>query len=243
MNAVTDQAGLTRAVLLERYALAGREVPWLRLNFVASLDGAATRDGVSGGLGTIADKMVFDTLRLLTDVILVGAGTVRAEGYGGALVSDSDRVWRREHGLAEHPPLAIVSGRLDLDPQHPSLRDAPTRPIIVTHAGSSADRRAALAEVADVLVCGTDTVDARRVVAALAERGLSQILCEGGPSLVGALIEADAVDELCLTLSPVLDGGSAGRISHGGGAATPRAMRLVHALPAGDTVLLRYARA
>ena len=86
-------------------------------------------------------------------------------------------------------------------------------------------------------------MDARRVVTALAERGLSQILCEGGPSLVGALIEADAVDELCLTLSPVLDGGSAGRISHGGGAATPRAMRLVHALPAGDTVLLRYARA
>ncbi|MFO7691290.1 MAG: pyrimidine reductase family protein [Cryobacterium sp.] len=234
-------AALTRAVALDRYALPDRENPWLRLNFVSSLDGAATRDGVSGGLGNTADRLVFDTLRLLTDVILVGAGTVRAEGYGGALVADADRAWRRAHGLPEHPPLAIVSGRLDLDPGHPSLSEAPTRPIIVTHAASSPARRAALARVADVIVCGGDAVQPAQVVAALTDRGLGQILCEGGPSLVGTLLEADAVDELCLTLSPVLDGGAAGRIAHGG-AATPRAMRLRHALPAGDTLLLRYTR-
>ncbi|MFC5928319.1 pyrimidine reductase family protein [Cryobacterium melibiosiphilum] len=233
--------GFTRAELLERYALPDRTTPRVRLNFVASLDGAATLDGVSGGLGTPADRAVFNTLRALTDVILVGAGTVRAEGYGGPLLSEADAAWRVAQGFAPQPPLAIVSGRLDLDPGHPSLAEAVVRPIVVTHAGSPVERRAALAEVADVLVCGAEVVEPRLVVAALAARGLTQILCEGGPSLVGALIEADAVDELCLTLSPVLEGGAAGRIAHGGSAA--RAMTLVHALPEGDTLLLRYARA
>lgn len=232
---------ITRTALLERYALPDRSTPRVRLNFVASLDGAATLDGVSGGLGTPADRAVFDTLRALTDVILVGAGTVRAEGYGGPLLSAEDAAWRLSQGLAPQPPLAIVSGRLDLDPGHPSLADAPTRPIVVTHAAAPAARRAALADVADVLICGEDAVDPQLVVAALAERGLRQILCEGGPSLVGAFIDADAVDELCLTLSPVLEGGAAGRIARG--AATARAMRLVHALPSGDTLLLRYIRA
>lgn len=231
----------TRAALLSRYALPDRTTPRVRLNFVASLDGAATRDGRSGGLGTAADRAVFETLRALTDVILVGAGTVRAEGYGGPLISAADADWRLAHHLAAQPPLAIVSGRLDLDPGHPSLAGAPTRPIVVTHAGSPPERRAALAGVADILICGDETVDAHLVVATLAARGLSQILCEGGPSLVGAFLEADAVDELCLTLSPVLEGGSAGRIARGGPAT--RAMRLVHAIPAGDTLLLRYARA
>ncbi|TFD48361.1 pyrimidine reductase family protein [Cryobacterium frigoriphilum] len=233
--------GFSRAALLERYALPDRITPRVRLNFVASLDGAATLDGVSGGLGTPADRAVFDTLRVLTDVILVGAGTVRAEGYGGPLLSEADAAWRLAQGRSPQPPLAIVSGRLDLHPGHPVFAEAVVRPIVVTHAGSPATKRAALAEVADVLVCGETAVDPRLVVAALGDRGLSQILCEGGPSLVGALIEADAVDELCLTLSPVLEGGAAGRIAHGGAAARP--MRLVHALPEGDTVLLRYARA
>ena len=234
-------AGFTRAALLERYALPDRDTPRVRLNFVASLDGAATLDGVSGGLGSAADRAVFDTLRVLTDVILVGAGTVRAEGYGGPLISAADAAWRLAQGFAPQPPLAIVSGRLDLDPGHPSFAEAVVRPIVVTHAGSPPERRAALADVADVLICGQEQVESQLVVAALAARGLPQILCEGGPSLVGALIEADAVDELCLTLSPVLVGGAAGRISHGGDAT--RAMRLVHALPEGNALLLRYSRA
>ena len=234
-------AGFTRAALLERYALPDRSTARVRLNFVASLDGAATVDGVSGGLGTPADRAVFDTLRVLTDVILVGAGTVRAEGYTGPLVSEADAAWRAAHTLPPQPPLAIVSGRLDLDPGHPLFAGAPTRPIVVTHAGSPPERRSALAAVADVLVCGDEQVDPKLVVAALAARGLPQILCEGGPSLVGALIDANAVDELCLTLSPLLEGGAAGRIAHGGAASRP--MRLLHALSEGDTLLLRYARA
>ena len=111
----------------------------------------------------------------------------------------------------------------------------------MTHAGSPAGALAALAEVADVLVCGEDAVDPRLMLAAFADRGLNQVLCEGGPHLFGTLIEADCVDELCLTVSPVLEGGSAGRIARGEAAAT-RPMRLLHALPAGDMLFLRYER-
>lgn len=230
-----------RAELIEHYRVVDRAGPRVRVNFIASLDGAATVDGLSGGLNNADDKMVFETLRLLTDVILVGAGTVRTEGYGGIRLSADDAAWRVRAGLAAQPPLAVVSGRLDLDPGHPLFAEAATRPIVLTHAAAPADRRAALAEVADVIVCGTEEVDARRVVAALAERGLPQILCEGGPHLFGSLVEADIVDELCLSLSPVLEGGLAGRIAVGDTVAA-RAMELLHVLRAGDMLFLRYAR-
>jgi riboflavin biosynthesis pyrimidine reductase len=230
------------AEVLDRYRVADRASPHLRVNFVSSLDGAATHDGLSGGLGDDADRLVFDTLRMLTDVILVGAGTVRAEGYGGIRFSDTAVAWRLANGLPEHPPVAIVSGRLDLDPAHPVFTRAATRPLVVTHAQAPADRRAALAEVADVLVCGDASVDHALMVRTLTRRGYRQVLCEGGPSLFGSLLAADAVDELCLTLSPLLESGQAPRIA-AGDSATPRRMRLAHALPAGDTLLLRYLRA
>jgi riboflavin biosynthesis pyrimidine reductase len=237
-----EEATLKREDLVERYWIADRTVPWLRANFITSLDGAATQDGLSAGLGNADDKLVFDTLRLLADVILVGAGTVRAEGYGGMRAEPADAAWRVAHGLAAQPALAIVSARLDIAPSHPFFADAVVRPIVVTHGGSPADRRAALADVADVLVCGTDAVDVGRMRAELAARGLPQVLCEGGPHLLGALIEADCIDELCLTVSPLLESGPAGRIARGGGQATRR-MALTHALPAGDMLFLRYTRA
>ncbi|WP_105035004.1 pyrimidine reductase family protein [Cryobacterium aureum] len=230
-----------RAELLEHYRVTDRSHPRVRMNFITSLDGAATVDGLSGGLGNADDKLVFDTLRLLTDVILVGAGTVRAEGYGAIQFSADDAAWRVQAGLAAQPPLAVLSGRLALDPAHPLFTEAATRPIVLTHGASPAGRRAALAEVADVIVCGDEQVDPRRVVVALAERGLPQILCEGGPHLFASLIAADCVDELCLSLSPVLEGGLAGRIAIGATAAT-RAMELGHVLRAGDMLFLRYAR-
>jgi riboflavin biosynthesis pyrimidine reductase len=220
--------------------VSDRLTPRVRVNFIASLDGAATHEGLSGGLNNADDKIVFDTLRLLTDVILVGAGTVRAEGYGGIRVSAEDDDWRVAQGLSAQPSLAIVSGRLDLDPGHPVFTDAATRPIVLTHAAAPADRRAALAKVADLIDCGKDAIDPHRMVAALAARGLPQILCEGGPHLFGDLIEADCVHEFCLSLSPVLEGGSAGRISVGTTAAT-RGMELLHVLRAGDMLFLRYA--
>jgi riboflavin biosynthesis pyrimidine reductase len=232
---------LERDELIARYEVADRATPLLRVNFIASIDGAATHEGLSGGLNNEDDKLVFDTLRMLSDVILVGAGTVRAEGYGGIRVAPADAAWRVARGLPAQLPVAIVSSRLEIEPTHPVFADAAVRPLVVTHAGSSAERRSELAEVADILVCGEDAVDPRAMVAALARRGLNQVLCEGGPHLFGALIEADCVDDLCLTLSPVLEGGTAGRIARSDSAAT-REMALLHVLTAGDMIFLRYAR-
>jgi len=229
--------------LFARYAIPDRATPHLRVNFIASLDGAATHDGVSGPLNNPDDKQVFDTLRLLSDVVLVGAGTVRGEGYGPMRLDDDAAAWRIAHGLPAHPRFAIASSRLDLDPASPIFTDAPVRPIVITHAEPArAARRAALADVSDVLTCGETALDPNAMVTALADAGLPQILCEGGPHLLGALIEADAVDELCLTLAPVLEGGAASRITAGHAQRT-REMNLAHAFPAGDMLFLRYLRA
>lgn len=219
--------------------------PWLRVNFVSSIDGAATEGGLSGGLSDAADRRVFDLLRRLCDVVVVGAGTVRAEGYGAMRVDDESQRARRAVGLTEHPVFAIVSASLDLDPASPIFRDAPQRPIIMTTREASSsrpDELSALADVAEVVVCGSTRVEPARLVTALVERGLRRIHCEGGPHLFGDLIAAGAVDELCLTLSPQLVAGPSSRISAGAAPIAPVGMRLAHILRADDTVLLRYVR-
>lgn len=232
---------LDRTEMIDRYRVTDRAIPMLRANFVSSLDGAATENGRSGGLGNADDKLVFDTLRLLADVIVVGAGTVRVEGYTGIELSAEDVSWRTDHGLAPQPPVAVVSAEADFDPEHPFFAQSVTRPILVVPASAPAERRERLSAVADVLVCGVDTLDAPEMVAQLTARGLTQVLCEGGPHLFGSLITADCLDELCLTLSPKLEGGPAGRIARGG-PQTTRDMELVHVIPAGDMLFLRYRR-
>lgn len=230
-----------RETLLDAYALPDRSTPRVRMNFIMSLDGAVTLDGSSGGLGDASDRAAMQAIRTLADVIVVGAGTVRAEGYGGVKVGEADASWRESRGWPPQPRLTIVSNRLELDPEHAVFAKAVTRPIVVTHAAAPEAERAALAEVADVLVCGDERVDVDAMLDALARLGLRQVLSEGGPGLFGALLEAGLVDELCLSLSPMLVGGDAGRIVRGAREAARR-MRLVHAMPAGDLVLLRYAR-
>lgn len=234
---------LTDAELVALYDRPARS-PWVRVNFVSSVDGAATVDGLSGALGGDADHRVFDLLRRLCDVVVVGAGTVRAEGYGPMRVDEPSQAARVEAGLHPHPVFAIVSARLDLDPQSPIFRDAPERALVITSAAAPADRRDALAAVADVLVCGEAGVDPALAVAALAERGLARIHCEGGPHLFADLIAASAVDELCLTVSPVLAAGGASRIATGAAPSAPAAFELAHVLHVDDgTLLLRYVRA
>ncbi|WP_173923695.1 pyrimidine reductase family protein [Agromyces sp. Marseille-P2726] len=232
---------VSRDELLAAYDLGDRATPRVRMNFVMSLDGAVTIDGRSGGLGDENDRLAMQVLRTLADVVLVGAGTVRVEGYGGVRVGEADAAWRESNGMAAQPRIAVVSSRLDLAPSHPFFTEALEPPILITHGTAPADRVEALAEVADVRICGDDEVDPAAMVDALAAAGLPQVLCEGGPHLFGSLIEADVVDELCLSLSPVLVAGDAGRIARGAPEAAHR-MRLVHAIPAGDLLLLRYAR-
>lgn len=227
--------------LIACYTVDDRSKPSVRLNFVASIDGAATADGLSAGLSSPADKRVFDILRRLCDVVLVGAGTLRAEGYGSMRLDRAAVQWRRANGLADQPVFAIVSGTLGLDPRSTVFTEAPVRAIVVTVGASPRAKKEAFAHVADVVVCGDERLDAKVMLVEFARRGLRQVLCEGGPTLFGTLLEADCVDELCLTISPLILAGKAPRIAAG---VLPqgRRMGLHHVLVSGSTLLLRYLR-
>jgi len=170
----------------------------------------------------------------------------QVDNFGAARFASASRAWRREQGLAEQPTLVIISSSLDLEAGHRAFTEAPVRPVVLTHAGAPPDRRAAIEPVADMVICGESGVDLSAGLAELLRRGLGQVLCEGGPHLFGALLAADLVDELCLTVSPLLAGAGPGRIVAGAGAdagrAEPLPMRLVHVIAAGDMLLTRYAR-
>ena len=207
--------------------------PFVRVNFVSSADGAVSIDGLSEGLGSAADQRVFGMLRQLADVVLVGAGTVRAEDYRGAR--------RPTRGRDTPPPIAVVTGSAELDPGSRLFTDTAVPPIVLTLPTAPADRRDRLtAAGGDVVVLDRLTPDA--LLGELARRGLHRVLCEGGPSLHGALIAADAVDELCLTVAPLLAGGPAGRIARGPAGSTPRPLTLAGVLHADGALLLRYRR-
>jgi riboflavin biosynthesis pyrimidine reductase len=212
--------------------------PTLRVNFIASLDGAATVDGLSGGLHGPGDKEIFDSLRMVCDALIVASGTIKAEKYDALRLTPAAREWRRAHGLPEFPLMVVVSRSLDLDLDQLIFSDAPIRPIVLTHAAAPVDR---VAGVADVIAVGDGEVDLAAGVAALHARGATQLLCEGGPSLLGATIAADLVTELCLTVSPRLVGGGPGRIA-AGAPGPSREMSLRHVLTLGDMLFLRYAR-
>ena len=244
-RSVRDGAELTEAEVVAAYEVPDRARPHLRVNFVASLDGAVEVEGVSKALSTPDDSTVFSLLRMISDAVLVGAGTVRAENYRGLRLGSARQQWRREHGLPDNPRLVVVSSRLALDPTMPALADAAVRPLVITHEGGPAEQRAALGEVADVVAFGATAIDLPAAVAYLVAQGMPQILSEGGPHLLGALTEADLVDELCLSVAPLLAGPGAGRITAGvSGAASPtRSMQLRSVLQSDDgTLLLRYLR-
>jgi riboflavin-specific deaminase-like protein len=206
--------------------------PYVRANFVSSLDGAVTVGGKSAPLSSAADRELFQLLRQLCDVVLVGAGTARGENYGGARPVDGHA-----------PPIAVVSHALDLDPASRLFTDTSARPIVVTCETSPSAVRAALAKVADVLVAGDKTVDLPHALEQLAERGLRRVLCEGGPHLLGSLASAGLVDELCLTLAPVIAGGTAGRIVAGYLPDVVEPMVLRHVLEEDGHLFLRYSTA
>jgi len=216
--------------LLARYPRA----EGLRVNFVTSLDGAAAVDGLSTGLSSPADKQVFRLLRMTCDALLVGAGTLRDEAYRPLTLDADRRAWRQSCGLSAYPRLVVFSRSLAIDPHHRALREAPVRPAVVTPTDPGDHP---LREVADLIVAA----DPAGALAGLRGLGLTHLLCEGGPTLLGELSGADLVDEVCLTLSPLLAGPGATRMT-AGAAHAPRPMTLVHALPAQDALLLRYRR-
>ena len=221
--------------------------PWLLLSMISSLDGAASVDGLSGGLGGPTDRAVFAALRGLADVIVVAAGTARAEDYGPPRPTAETRRRRVARGQSPAPRLAIVSGSLSVEPHSrlftevaPDGADDP-KPIIFTSTGADPGRIAALAEVAELRFAGADSVSLHAVVEALGQDGTGVILAEGGPTLNGQLLAEDLVDELCLTLSPALVGGPSGRIVKSG-VETPRSLRLDRVIDGEGLLLLRYVR-
>lgn len=215
-----------------RTAYAVEATRHVRANFVASADGSVSLEGKSGTLGNAADREVFQLLRALCDVVLVGAGTARVENYGGAREIDG-RI----------PPIAVVSRSLHFDPNARLFTDTQVRPIILTCSAAPADRRAALEKIADVVVAGEDDVDMSAALDALAERGLRHVECEGGPHLLGWLVAAGLLDELCLTLAPVIAGGLAGRIVAGLESTVADRLTLLQVLEDEGYLFLRYSTA
>jgi riboflavin biosynthesis pyrimidine reductase len=214
--------------------------PVLRANMVASADGAATLDGASAGLSSPADRHVFALNRTLADVILAGAGTVRTESYQPVRIRE---LWKHlRSGRTPTPPIAVITGRLHLDPAMPLLTDAAphARTIVITTSRADPDVRAAVAKHADVVIAGSESVSLPAAVEALRSRGYQHILTEGGPSLLAQLTAAGLVDELCLTIGPLLAGPGAQRILAGAPAPAPVPLRLAHAIEADGFLLCRY---
>ena len=203
-----DGRDLDDGDLVAAYRLPpGRSV---RVNFVASLDGAVTVGGRSAGLGTPGDKRIFDLLRALADVVLVGHGTASAEGYRPITAGSRVGRLRASLGRPATAPIAVVSRRASLDPCGELVTGAVSPTVLVTCAAADAARRAALAEAGvTVLVCGEDDVDLPAALDALVGYGHEQVLCEGGPRLLHAALAAGVVDELDLSMAPTLVGGEA----------------------------------
>lgn len=193
---------------------------WVRGNMIASLDGGATEDGKAGGLAGAGDRALFKLMREQADVIVVGAATVRIENYSGAQLSVVQRQARQRRGQAEVPPIAVVTQSGDLDHDAKLFTRTEVPPLILTCTQTVDDVRRRLGSVAEVINASGpegDRVDPATVLKILAERKLLRVLTEGGPMFLSLLIETGLLDELCLTIAPVLVGGVARRIATGPG--------------------------
>lgn len=212
--------------------------PWVMANFVATLDGAAVIDGGSSAINDSDDMKMFGAIRAVSDFIVVGAGTVRAEDYRPVGLDQQRREARLEAGLEEVPHLLVVTRSLDLDPAARVFADQDRRVTVLTGPNAPADRFAALSEVADVVrLNGTAPEDIVRYT-----RMARVVLCEGGPGLMGQFVAAGLIDELALTLSPLLVAGESVRIAHGPQALPPMEMRLDRVLYGDRMLFLRYLR-
>ncbi|OBH48663.1 pyrimidine reductase family protein [Mycobacterium mantenii] len=211
----------------------------VRANMIFSADGAAAFGGRAGPLSCPTDQRLLQILRGLADVVLVGAGTARAENYGPVALSDAARARRQHEGRAEPPPIAVVSRSGQLPERLFGKPDQP--PILVTCARTAArydpddDRQ-------HLLVAGEGSVDVSRAVAMLRELGMRRILCEGGPTLLDELVQADAITELCVTIAPKL--AASQPVGHRPPAplAAPVALQLDHALVCDGYLYLKYRR-
>lgn len=217
--------------------------PWIRTNFVASIDGSVTANGKSAGLGTPADARLFGILREMCDAVLVGAGTARAENYGGVSLSAEAKARRVVGGLAPVPTIVVVTASGSIDADSRLITDTDVQPVVLTSAAADGSKVAALRSAgATVLEVSGESVSTDDIVATLGDLGFRRILCEGGPGLFGQLVSDGAADDLCLTISPTLVAGEAGRIAHASDA-SDAPMHRAHVLGDADgTLLTRWVR-
>ena len=205
---------------------------WVRANMIASIDGGATVEGRSGGLAGPGDHILFKVMREAADVIVVGAGTVRAENYSGAQLTVAGRQRRHDRGQAELPPIAVVTASGAIEPDSRLFTRTEVPPLIFTTTVSftgTQDRVQGRADVVDASTSDPDAVDLAAVLAELSRRGLHRVLCEGGPRLLGDMVSNGLLDEIGLTISPTLVGGGAPRIVVGHTAVTT-GLRAAHIL-------------
>lgn len=219
----------------------GREVPdrpWVMLNMVESVDGATAVDGGATALNDADDRLLFRALRAVADVVVNGAATVRAENLGPARMTDEMARFRSRAGLSERPKMAVLSRSLDLDPDQRIFSDPEARPTIVTGLDAPGERVELLRESADIVQ--VPRLDGAGIVGAFGD--VSVVLCEGGPTINSQLIADDVVDEINLTISPVLALGESKRLASGVPLDEPRAMSLARTLIGDRSLFLRYVR-
>lgn len=240
----SGELDLERVIELYAHPRPTSAAAWLRSNFVATLDGSIQGlDGRSGSINTLSDRWLFALHRAEADAVLVGAGTVRAEGYRAIDLSDWQRDLRSKLGLAPFPLLAVVSGSLDLDPALAADPDTGPVMIITTEDHLVAERTRFARAGIDVLPVGRGMVDLGAAVDQLAALGWQRLLCEGGPRLHRDLLAGDLVDEMSLTLAPSVVGGEGQRSTTGAALPTARGFELETALLADDGALFtRYRR-
>jgi riboflavin biosynthesis pyrimidine reductase len=220
----------------EHYAAHWLDRGGIRANMIASADGAGAAAGLSRGLQTPGDNRVFAALRDLADVVLVGWATAATENYGPARLPHETR---RRWGMRPELPIAVITRSLQLDTSSRLFTD--NRPLVVTCGTSSKQRRAEIADRADVIVCGDSDIDYGEVRHVLATRGLTRVLCEGGPTILSRVLAAGELDELCITLSPRIVGPAGGRIVDGDEWKDgPRTLGLHSLLEEDGALFLRY---
>ena len=218
----------------------GEGRPHVYLDMVASVDGAATLRGRTGELGGPADNLAFSRLRETCDAVLVGAGTVRIEDYGPPPLREGGRQRRLDRGLEPYAELVVVTASADLDLGSRLFSDPDRPPILLVPEDAPEARLARIEERADVVRVGDGRVDLERALEQLFDRGLSRVLCEGGPALNQELLDSDLVDELFLTMTPMLVGASGHRIVDGAFHGAPRDLELTELRMHRSELLLRY---
>ena len=214
--------------------------PAVRLNMIVSVDGGTSWNGVSGALGGPADKALFSVLRSLADVVLVASATMQGEHYGPALLPAPVQDARRARGQTPVPPIAVVTRTCQFDWDTPFFAAATERPIVVTVSSASEEDRKRAADVAEVIIAGEHDVDLDRAVRALGALGAHSVLAEGGPTLNGQLARAGLLDELCVTLAPLLASGDAKRLIAGSTLDALEPLDLRSICEEDDYLFLRY---